>query len=155
MWISTSYNRGYRRHFKGICVKGGIAMCPIKSIEELNALRDKLKGNIEVRNAGEAENNIRVTVGMATCGIAAGARETLMAMLEEAKNLDIKNMTVVQSGCMGCCYAEPTVEVKVPGQEPILYGNVNAQMGKIIVQKHIKEGELVQNLIIGRPFETI
>jgi NADP-reducing hydrogenase subunit HndB len=130
-------------------------MCPIKSVEELKALRDKLKGNIEVRSAGEAEDNIRVIVGMATCGIAAGARETLMAMLEEAKKLNIENMTVVQSGCIGCCYAEPTVEIRVPGQEPILYGNVDARMGKLIVQKHIKDGELVQNLIIGRPFETI
>lgn len=130
-------------------------MCPIKSIEELKALREQLKGNIDVRSAGEAENNIKVIVGMATCGIAAGARETLMAMLEEAKNLNIDNMTVVQSGCMGCCYAEPTVEVRVPGQEPILYGNVTVEKGREIVQKHIKEGELVQNLIIGRPFETI
>jgi NADP-reducing hydrogenase subunit HndB len=130
-------------------------MCPIKSIEELKALRDKVKGNIDVRNAGEAEGNIKVIVGMATCGIAAGARETLMAMLEEAKSLNIDNMTVVQSGCMGACYAEPTVEVRVPGQEPILYGNVTAEKGREIVQKHIKEGELVQNLIIGRPFETI
>lgn len=130
-------------------------MCPIKSIDELKALRDKLKGNMDIRTAGEAQGNIKVIVGMATCGIAAGARETLMAMIEEAKNLNIENMTVVQSGCMGCCYAEPTVEVRVPGQEPILYGNVTAEMGKQIVQKHIKEGELVQNLIIGRPFETI
>jgi NADP-reducing hydrogenase subunit HndB len=130
-------------------------MCPIKSIEELKALREKLKGSIDVRNAGEAEGNIKVIVGMATCGIAAGARETLMAMIEEAKALNVENMTVVQSGCMGACYAEPTVEVRVPGQEPILYGNVTAEKGREIVQKHIKEGELVQNLIIGRPFETI
>ena len=130
-------------------------MCPIKSIEELKALREKVKGTVDVRNAGEAEGNIKIIVGMATCGIAAGARETLMAMLEEAKNLNIENMTVVQSGCMGACYAEPTVEVRVPGQEPILYGNVTAEKGREIVQKHIKEGELVQNLIIGRPFETI
>lgn len=130
-------------------------MSPIKSIEELKALREKLKGNIDVRNSGEAEGNIKVIVGMATCGIAAGARETLMAIIEEAKKLNIDNMVVVQSGCMGACYAEPTVEVRVPGQEPILYGNVTADKGKEIVQKHIKEGELVQNLIIGRPFETI
>lgn len=130
-------------------------MCPIKSIEELKALREKLKGSIDVRNAGEAEGNIKVIVGMATCGIAAGARETLMAMMEEATALKIENMTIVQSGCMGACYAEPTVEVRVPGQEPILYGNVTAEKGKEIVQKHVKDGELVQNLIIGRPFETI
>jgi NADP-reducing hydrogenase subunit HndB len=130
-------------------------MSPIKSIEELKALRDKLKGNIDVRNQGEARSNIKIIVGMATCGIAAGARETLMAMLDEAKIQNIENMTVVQSGCMGACFAEPTVEVRVPGQEPILYGNVTAEKGREIVMKHVKEGELVQNLIIGRPFETI
>jgi NADP-reducing hydrogenase subunit HndB len=130
-------------------------MCPIKSIEELKALRNKLKGDIDVRNQGEAHSNIKVIVGMATCGIAAGARETLMAMLDEAKIQNVENMTVVQSGCMGACFAEPTVEVRVPGQEPILYGNVTAEKGREIVMKHIKEGELVQNLIIGRPFETI
>lgn len=130
-------------------------MCPIKSLDELKALRDKLKGDINLRTAGESEGSIKIIVGMATCGIAAGARETLMAMLDEAKNLDINNLTVVQSGCMGACYAEPTVEVRVPGQEPILYGNVTAEKGREIVQKHIKNGELVQNLIIGRPFETV
>lgn len=130
-------------------------MSPIKSIEELKALRDKLKGNIDVRNQGETQSNIKVIVGMATCGIASGARETLMAMLDEAKLQNIENMTVIQSGCMGACYAEPTVEIRVPGQEPILYGNVTAEKGREIVVKHIKSGELVQNLIIGRPFETI
>jgi NADP-reducing hydrogenase subunit HndB len=130
-------------------------MCPIKSIEELKALRDKLKGDMDVRTSGDAELNIRVTVGMATCGIASGARATLTAMIEEAKSQNINNLTVVQSGCMGCCYAEPTVEVRIPGQEPILYGNVTPEKGREIIIKHIKEGELVQNLIIGRPFEII
>lgn len=130
-------------------------MCPIKSIEELRELKEKLKGSIDVRNAGEAEGNVKIIVGMATCGIAAGARDTLAAMIDEAKSLKIENITIVQSGCMGCCYAEPTVEVRIPGQEPILYGNVDREKGREIVQKHIKEGELVQNLIIGRPFETI
>lgn len=130
-------------------------MSPIKSLDELKALREKAKGGIDLRNAGEAEGNIKIIVGMATCGIAAGARETLMAMLDEAQAMKINNITVVQSGCMGSCYAEPTVEVRVPGQEPILYGNVTAEKGREIIQKHIKDGELVQNLIIGKPFETI
>jgi (2Fe-2S) ferredoxin len=130
-------------------------MSPIKSIDELRSLKEKLKENLDIRNSGEAEVNSKIIVGMATCGIAAGARETLMAIFDEAKALDIKNITVVQSGCMGCCYAEPTVEVRIPGQEPILYGNVDPEKGREIVRKHIKEGELVQNLIIGRPFETI
>ena len=125
----------------------------MKSLEELSAIRERMKNKVGITDSGATTT--RVLVGMATCGIAAGARETLMAMIEEAKSLNIGNMTVVQSGCMGCCFAEPTVEVRVPGQEPILYGNVTVEMGKQIVQKHIKDGELVQNLIIGRPFETI
>ena len=130
-------------------------MCPIKSLDELKSLRDKLKGNIDVRQAGEGAEYIKVIVGMATCGIAAGARDTMLAMLNEIRNQNIKNVTVIQSGCMGSCYAEPTVEVRIPGQEPILYGNVNVEKGIEIVTKHIKNGELVQNLIIGRPFETV
>ena len=128
-------------------------MCPIKSLDELKQLRNKLKGDLDVRQDGE--ENIKIIIGMATCGIAAGARETMLAMLDEAKALNIKNIKIIQSGCMGSCYAEPTVEVRIQNQEPILYGNVNADKGREIMQKHIKQGELVQNLIIGRPFETV
>ncbi len=91
---------------------------------------------------------------MATCGIAAGARTTFNAMVEETRALGLQNVTFIMTGCMGSCYAEPTVEVQVPGQEPILYGHVDADMGREIVSKHIKNGELVPNLIIGRPFEN-
>lgn len=130
-------------------------MCPIKSVDELKALRDKYKSNISVRESGEAEENIKVIIGMATCGIASGARETMMAMIDEINKQNLPNVTIVQSGCMGACHSEPTVEVRYPGHEPILYGNVTPEKGREIVDKHLKEGELVQNLIIGRPFETI
>jgi NADH:ubiquinone oxidoreductase subunit F (NADH-binding)/NAD-dependent dihydropyrimidine dehydrogenase PreA subunit len=122
----------------------------IKSLEELKALRDKLKGDII---SGEAESNIKVIVGMATCGIAAGAGLTLLAMKEEAKVQNINNITYVSSGCMGSCYAEPTVEVRIPGQEPVLYGNVTEEKAREIINKHVKTGELVENLIIDKPFE--
>ncbi len=128
-------------------------MTRIKSLDELKAIRDKLKNNISIREQGEAQENIRVLVGMATCGIAAGARTTLKAIIDEAKKQNINNITVIQSGCMGSCYAEPTVEVKIPGKEAILYGNVTDEKAREIVRKHIKGGELVQNLIIGKPFE--
>lgn len=130
-------------------------MSPIKSLDELKALRDKLKENTNIRATGEAESNTKIIVGMATCGIAAGARQTFSAMVEEARKHNINNVTFVQSGCMGSCHAEPTVEVRVPGHEPILYGNVTADKGREIINKHILHNELVQNLIIGRPFETI
>ena len=127
-------------------------MSKMKSFEELKKIRDQVKSNIELRNDNEA--NIKVLVGMATCGIAAGARTTFNAMVEETRALGIQNVTFIMTGCMGSCYAEPTVEVQVPGQEPILYGHVDADMGREIVSKHIKNGELVPNLIIGRPFEN-
>lgn len=127
-------------------------MSKMKSFEELKKIRDQVKANIELRNDNEA--NIKVLVGMATCGIAAGARTTFNAMVEETRALGLQNVTFIMTGCMGSCYAEPTVEVQVPGQEPILYGHVDADMGREIVSKHIKNGELVPNLIIGRPFEN-
>lgn len=125
-------------------------MCPIKSIEELKALRDKLNKNIDIKFSGKDQSNVKIIIGMATCGIAAGAREVLMAMLEEAKSQNLNNITFVQSGCMGCCYAEPTVEVEIQGKERILYGNVTSEKGREIIINHIKDGEPVQNLIIGK-----
>lgn len=127
----------------------------IKSLDELKALRDKLKTDINVRASGEIESNTRVIVGMATCGIAAGARPVFSALVDEARLLDLTHVTFVQSGCMGACHSEPTVEVRVPGKEPILYGNVTPESGREIIRKHVRSGELVQNLIIGRPFETV
>lgn len=130
-------------------------MAKIKTLDELKKIRDELKKDIEIRENSDADKTIKIIVGMATCGIAAGARETFKAIQEEAEKQGIKNIILVQSGCMGSCFAEPTVEVKYPGQDSILYGNVTADKAKEIVEKHIKNGELVQNLIIGKPFEKI
>jgi NADP-reducing hydrogenase subunit HndB len=128
-------------------------MAKMKSLDELKAIREKLKNDINLRN--ESEGNIKVIVGMATCGIAAGARTTFNAMADKVRELGIENITFVTAGCMGSCFAEPTVEVQVPGQEAILYGYVDAAAGVQIVEKHLKNGELVQNLIIGKPFEKV
>ncbi|MDD2533865.1 MAG: (2Fe-2S) ferredoxin domain-containing protein [Eubacteriales bacterium] len=126
-------------------------MTKMKSLDELKAIREKLKNNMSVRN--EDEGVIKVIIGMATCGIAAGARETFNAMSEKAIELGMDNIKFVTAGCMGSCFAEPTVEVQVPGQESILYGYVDAAKGVEIVEKHLKNGALVENLIIGQPFE--
>jgi len=127
-------------------------MSKMKSFEELKKIRDQVKANMTLRE--DNEQNIKVLVGMATCGIAAGARTTFNAMVEETRALGLDNVTYIMTGCMGSCYAEPTVEVQVPGQEPILYGYVTADKGREIVAKHLKNGELVPDMIIGRPFET-
>lgn len=126
-------------------------MTKMKSLDELKAIREKLKSNMSVRN--EDENVVKVIIGMATCGIAAGSRETFNAMSAKATELGLNNIKFVTAGCMGSCFAEPTVEVKIPGQESILYGYVDAAKGVEIVEKHLKNGELVENLIIGQPFE--
>ena len=127
-------------------------MSRMKSFEELKKIRDQVKSNMTLRD--DNEQNIKVLVGMATCGIAAGARTTFNAMVEETRALGLNNVTFIMTGCMGSCYAEPTVEVQVPGQEPILYGYVSAEKGREIVAKHLKNGELVPDMIIGRPFEN-
>lgn len=126
-------------------------MAKMKSLDELKAIREQLKNNMGVRN--EAADVTKVIIGMATCGIAAGARETFKAMSDKATELGLENVKFVTAGCMGSCFAEPTVEVQVPGQGSILYGYVDAAKGAEIVEKHLKNGELVENLIIGQPFE--
>ena len=126
-------------------------MVKMKSLDELKAIREQLKNNMNVRN--ESEGVTKVIIGMATCGIAAGARETFNAMSAKALELGLDNVKFVTAGCMGSCFAEPTVEVQVPGQASILYGYVDAQKGVEIVQKHLMNGEMVENLIIGQPFE--
>lgn len=128
-------------------------MAKMKSLDELKAIREKLKSDITLRS--DSEGKIKVIVGMATCGIAAGARTTFNAMADKVRELGMTNVTFVTAGCMGSCYAEPTVEVQIPGQEAILYGYVDAEKGVEIVVKHLKNGELVQNLIIGKPFEKV
>ena len=89
----------------------------MKSLEELKAIRDKMKKQMDLRDS--SEDNIRVVVGMATCGIAAGARPVMTAFLDEIDKRGLKNVTVSQTGCIGVCRLEPIVEVFVPGQEKV------------------------------------
>lgn len=125
-------------------------MLTIKSIDDLKALRDKYKSGIEMRGNPDEANNIRIAVGMATCGIASGSRETINAIVDEVRLQGISNVSVVQTGCLGYCYAEPVVEVKMPDKEPVLYGNVDSKKAREIVNKHIKNGEVVTDLVIER-----
>ena len=92
----------------------------MKSLAELAAIRDKAKSNVTMREEAD-DNKIRVVVGMATCGIAAGARPVLSAFVEEVAKRGLDNVAVVQTGCMGMCKLEPMVEVFVQGQEKVTY----------------------------------
>jgi len=89
---------------------------------------------------------VQVKVAMATCGIASGAKDT-MEFMEEALDKRGVDAIVTQTGCMGYCYAEPTIEVTLPGREPVVFGGVNLDKADIIIEKYIKSGELVDGII--------
>jgi len=119
------------------------------SLDDLKKLRDEKKGDMRKREAdGKA---IQVIVGMGTCGIAAGGKATLDAFitgLDEHKLVD--SCLVRQTGCMGLCHSEPTVEVVVPGMPTVIYGNVDAAVAKEIIQ-HLIGKELLSGHILDRP----
>ena len=102
----------------------------MKSLEELKAIRDKMKGQIGMRS--EDDDNIRVVVGMATCGIASGARPVLNLLVNEVQARNLENITVTQTGCIGLCQYEPIVEVFEPGREKITYVKVNEEKAKTL-----------------------
>ena len=119
----------------------------MKSLAELQALRDQMKANMGVRH--DDTDNIRVVVGMATCGIAAGARPVLNAFLEEVAKRELKNVTVSQTGCIGVCRLEPIVEVYVPGQEKVTYVKMTPDKVASIVSEHLVNGRVVTEYTIG------
>jgi NADP-reducing hydrogenase subunit HndB len=124
------------------------------TLEELRKLRDAKKNDLRKRDAEGKE--IQVVVGMGTCGIAAGAKVTLDAFikcLDDNKLVD--TVLVRQTGCMGLCHSEPTVEVIAPGMPAVIYGKVDAAVAKEIVKKHIMGRELLDNHILDRPAADI
>ncbi len=125
-------------------------MSKLKSIEELEKIREAAKDRLELRTAAEDEDRVIVRVGMATCGIASGARETMQAILEELKKQEISNVSVIQTGCLGYCAQEPLVEVICKDMPAVMYGHVDVDRAREIVKEHIKKGHLLQNAIIGR-----
>jgi NADP-reducing hydrogenase subunit HndB len=123
------------------------------TLEELRKLRDNTKGELAKRdNEGKT---IHIIIGMGTCGIAAGAKDSLDSFLNEIEKHGIENVVVKQTGCMGLCYVEPTVEVKVPGMPDTIYGNVDAKTARNIVNEHILAGKLVDNHIFDKPAKDI
>jgi NADP-reducing hydrogenase subunit HndB len=120
------------------------------SLEDLRKLRDSKKTDLKRRDAEGKE--IQVIVGMGTCGIAAGAKGTLDAFLKLLdENKLVEAVMVRQTGCMGLCSVEPTVEVVVPGMPSVIYGPVDAAGAEKIVRKHIIGRELLDDLIRDRP----
>jgi NADP-reducing hydrogenase subunit HndB len=120
------------------------------TLEELRKMRDTTKTDIKRREAEGKE--IQVIVGMGTCGIAAGAKGTLDAFLKALdENKLVESVLVRQTGCMGLCHSEPTVEVIVPDMPPIIYGNVDGALVNEIVSKHIIGRQLLESNILDRP----
>jgi NADP-reducing hydrogenase subunit HndB len=119
----------------------------MKSIAELEAIRQRTLDKVLLRKEGK--DAVRVVVGMATCGIAAGARPVMLAFVEELKRRNLNNVTVSQTGCIGMCRLEPMVDVIVPGQEKVTYVKVKPEMVGRIVAEHIVNGRPVETYTIG------
>lgn len=119
----------------------------MKSLAELQAIRDKARENINLRSG--QHDGIRVVVGMATCGIAAGARPVLNAFVEETAKRHLDNVQVTQTGCIGMCQFEPIVEVLVPGKDKVTYGKVTPEKVARIVTDHLVNGNPVAEFTIG------
>jgi len=118
-----------------------------KTIAELNAIREQMQQSIQMRKNNE--DNIRVVVGMATCGIAAGARPVLSAFLDEVNKRSLKNVTVTQTGCIGVCRLEPIVEIYEPGKEKVTYVKMTESKARQIVSEHLVNRRVIDEYTIG------
>ena len=131
-------------------------MTKVKSLADLKKMREEMQSGLNIREKGDSagsENMVQVKVAMATCGIASGAKPIMEFFAEQLDRRNIDGI-VTQTGCMGYCYAEPTVEVTLPGQEPVVFGEVDEKKADEIIEKYIKTGELVDG-IIPVNYETI
>ncbi len=119
----------------------------MKSLAELEAIRKATLSRINLRTEGD--NGTRVVIGMATCGIAAGARPVMHAFMDEIAKRQLSDVTVSQTGCIGMCRLEPMVDVIVPGKEKVTYVHVKPEMVPRIVAEHIVNGRPVDEYTIG------
>lgn len=119
----------------------------MKTLAELQAIKDKMKDKVVLR---EGSGEVRVVVGMATCGIAAGARPVLAAFVEEVGNRKLEDkITVSQTGCIGICQFEPVVEIYEAGKEKVTYVKMTAEKAKEVVEKHLVGGKVVEEYTIA------
>ena len=120
----------------------------MKSLEELLAIKEKAQAQMSARDA-EGKDGVRVVVGMATCGIAAGARPVLSALLSELEKRNVKHVTVTQTGCIGMCQYEPIVEVFEPGKEKVTYVLMTPEKAVKVVNEHLANGKPVAEYTVG------
>lgn len=122
-------------------------MAKIKNLAELRKMRDEQQKQLNLREkSNDPEKYVQIKVGMATSGIASGAKRIMDFLIEELDKRGI-DAVVTQTGDMGYCYAEPTIEVTRPGEEPIVFGYVDTKRADEIIEKYIKNGELVEGII--------
>ena len=119
----------------------------MKSLAELQEIRNRALNQVNLRK--EREDGIRVVVGMATCGIAAGARPVLNAFVQEVEKRNMANVTVTQTGCIGMCRLEPIVEVYVPGEEKVTYIEMTEDKVAKVVAEHLINGKIVAEYTVG------
>ena len=129
-------------------------MPKITSLADLKRIKEEVQSKIKLReNSDNPEHLVQVKVGMATCGIASGAKEIMKYFVEELEQQAV-DAVVTQTGCMGYCYAEPTVEVILPNSDPVVFGFVNKRKAEEIIDTYIKKGKLIDG-IIPITFKTI
>ncbi|MBP8904023.1 MAG: (2Fe-2S) ferredoxin domain-containing protein [Paludibacteraceae bacterium] len=126
----------------------------IKSLADLKRKQEAFKSQVNLRDrASRAEELVQIKVAMATCGIASGAKEVMEFFVEELDKRNIEAV-VTQTGCMGYCFAEPTIEVTLFGKDPVVFGYVDVKKADEIIERYIKTGELVDG-IIPKNYESI
>ncbi len=121
----------------------------MKSIADIMAIKEKMQSQIVVRDK-ESTDEIRVVVGMATCGISAGARPVFNTLVDEVSKRELRNVKVTRTGCLGMCRLEPIVEVFIPGQEKVTYCRVDEEKAKNIIANHVVNGNVCTEYLIGK-----
>ena len=120
----------------------------MKSLEELKAIREKMQSQVVLRTESEAET--RVVVGMATCGIAAGARPVLVALSNAVNEKGLEGVSVTQTGCIGLCQYEPIVEIIQPNKDKVTYIRMTPEKALEVVDQHLVRGQVVEEYTIGK-----
>lgn len=119
----------------------------MKSLAELKAIREKMQNQVSLRS--ESADQTRVVVGMATCGIASGARPVLTTLSDAVQSKGLTNISVIQTGCIGLCQYEPIVEVLEPGKEKVTYVKMNPEKAMEVLEKHLIGGQVISNYTIS------
>lgn len=119
----------------------------MKTLAELQAIRDKMQTQVGLRH--DSEEKTRVVIGMATCGIAAGARPVLGAFAQLVEEKGLTNVSVTQTGCIGLCQYEPIVEITVPGQEKVTYIKMDADKAREVFEQHLQRGVIIAKYTIN------